>query len=220
MRLTVDELKHEVFGPVFDYIAKLIDDQLQDLQRPVDGIFLVGGLGCSQYLYDVLSERFGARVSKIVMVPRADVAVARGALHMTCAQDIISSKIIQRTYGLCTSMLFDPALDPEDSAVITKDGVKRCMTRFDVIAFKGDRISPSGGVSRHFWVTYPKHTEGRFLFASYFTYWMLTGLVQRLYMHMMEKEKHRGILPIQISKRSLGSRSVCHIWRMYDPAIK
>lgn len=142
-------------------MISLIEDQLQR-GGPIDAMFLVGGFGCSEYLYHVLKSHFEPRVvPSIVMAPRGDVAIARGAVYVACGGDPkVSSRIVRRTYGLRTRMVFQEGLDSESSAVVTDDGVKRCSTRFDVMVSKGERVDVDTRSSRRFWVRYPKNTEG------------------------------------------------------------
>ncbi|KAF7728940.1 Heat shock 70 kDa protein 12A [Apophysomyces ossiformis] len=157
--LTADELRQEVFGPVFQRVLDLIDRQLHQANVFINAMFLVGGFGCSEYLYDTLKYRFAERVGTVVMPPRGELAVVRGAVYSLLRPGLVASKILRRTYGVRTRLPFEEGLDPEESAVVTKDGVKRCGTRFDIIARKGDRIGPDTNISKSFWVTYPKHTE-------------------------------------------------------------
>ncbi|ORY96856.1 hypothetical protein BCR43DRAFT_458719 [Syncephalastrum racemosum] len=159
IRLTAEELNEEVYLPVFAQVLQLIEDQLQEAGSDVDAMFLVGGFGSSDYLYGVLQDQFRSRIHDITMAPRADVAVARGAIYHAENPVHITSKVLRRTYGLRTQMAFEEGLDPEDSAVVTSDGVKRCASRFDVIASKGQHVHIDSKITRSFWIPYPRHTE-------------------------------------------------------------
>lgn len=150
-----------MYLPVFTQVLQLIEDQLQEAGSDVDAMFLVGGFGSSDYLYGVLQEQFRSRIHDITMAPRADVAVARGAIYHAENPVHITSKVLRRTYGLRTQLAFEEGLDPEESAVVTNDGVKRCATRFDVVARKGQHVHIDSKISRSFWVPYPRHTEGK-----------------------------------------------------------
>lgn len=93
------------------------------------------------------------------MPPRGELAVAQGAVYHVLQPNLVTSKILRRTYGVQSRLPFEEGLDPESSAIITKDGIKRCSTRFDVIASKGQRISLDQRIRRSYWIEYPKHTE-------------------------------------------------------------
>lgn len=154
------ELRDLVFHPVLKRVVQLVREQLAQVDQYVQAIFLVGGFGCSEYLYDILREKFRDLVGEMVMPPRGELAVAQGAVYHLLKPNLVTSKVLRRTYGLRTRLPFEQGLDPESSAVITKDGIKRCSTRFDVIAKKGQRVSIHRSIKRSFWVVYPKHTEG------------------------------------------------------------
>ncbi|KAG0167983.1 Heat shock 70 kDa protein 12A [Apophysomyces sp. BC1015] len=157
--LTAEELKKEVYGPVFQQVVDLVETQLQEACVFINAMFLVGGFGCSEYLYNTLRDKFSNTVGVVVMPPRGELAVVRGAVYSLLCPGVITSKILRRTYGVRTRLPFEEGLDPEESAIVTKDGVKRCGTRFDLIARKGSRIRLDRKISRTFWVAYPKHTE-------------------------------------------------------------
>ncbi|KAI9490489.1 hypothetical protein BDB00DRAFT_837393 [Zychaea mexicana] len=156
--LSAAELDSKIYVPVFDQVISLIQEQL-DQAPQVNSLYLVGGFGCSEYLYTTVKQRFEPRIPTVAMAPRGDVAVARGAIYHISQPAFIATKILRNTYGLMTRMAFQEGLDPESSAVITSDGIKRCSTRFDIMAFKGQSIHVNQKISRHFWVKYPRNTE-------------------------------------------------------------
>lgn len=154
------ELRDQVFHPVLKRVIQLVKEQLIQVNQFVQAIFLVGGFGCSEYLYNILKEKFRGIVGEIAMPPRGELAVAQGAVYHILKPNLVTSKLLRRTYGVRTRLPFEEGLDPESSAIITKDGIKRCSTRFDVIAQKGQRISIDQSIKRSYWIVYPKHTEG------------------------------------------------------------
>ena len=160
MIFTLEELRDQVFNPVLNQVVSLVKEQLAQVNQFVEAIFLVGGFGCSEYLYDILKKEFQGFVGEIAMPPRGELAVAQGAVYHILKPHLVSSKLLRRTYGVRSRLPFKEGVDPESSAIITKDGVKRCSTRFDVIAKKGDRILVDQKIKRSYWIEYPKHTEG------------------------------------------------------------
>lgn len=158
--LTADELNEKVFMPVTNQVLKLINQQLEQTQAYINAIFMVGGFGSSDYLYALVEKRFQDRVKNIYSAPRGELAVLHGAVMHALNPTKVTSKIARRTYGVMTRMKFEEGLDPEESAVYTNDGVRRCPTRFDVYVHKGDRINVQDHrIRKNFWVTYPANTE-------------------------------------------------------------
>ncbi|KAI8372829.1 uncharacterized protein BYT42DRAFT_578166 [Radiomyces spectabilis] len=157
--LEVQELVEKVFDPVFNDIKVLVDEQIERANTSIDAIFLVGGFGCSEFLYETLKAHVASRVPVLAMPPRPELAVSRGAIYHMLKPKMVRTKILRRTYGVRTRLPFEEGLDPESSAVITSDGVKRCSTRFDIVAERGERIHVDSTLRRSFWVVYPKHTE-------------------------------------------------------------
>lgn len=156
-----DELEDYVFGPVLDQVIGLVKEQLIQVGCFVNSIFLVGGFGSSSYLYEALKNSLGPdEVGEIAMPPRGELAVAEGAIYHVLGPTLVTSKILRRSYGIRTRLPFVEGSDPESSAIITSDGIKRCSTRFEVIAMKGARIDANQTMRRTYWVEYPKHTEG------------------------------------------------------------
>lgn len=144
-------------------VVKLIDEQLQQCKTNINAIFMVGGFGSSNYLYSMVEEEFHNRVGMIASPPRGELAVVHGAVMHALHPDKVTSKIARRTYGVMTRMKFEEGLDPEDSAIITSDGVKRCSTRFDVYLRKGERIQVQDRpIRKNFWISYPANTESKF----------------------------------------------------------
>ncbi|CEP12097.1 hypothetical protein [Parasitella parasitica] len=159
MVFPLHELRDKVFDPVLRLVVELVEQQINQAGALVDAIFLVGGFGCSSYLYDILKINFSHQVGEIAMPPSGELAIARGAAAYIKRPNLVTSKVLRRTYGVQSRLPFEEGLDPEDSAFITKDGIKRCSTRFDVIAKKGQRVSINQKIKRSYWIEYPKHTE-------------------------------------------------------------
>ncbi|CAO3643030.1 unnamed protein product [Cunninghamella echinulata] len=153
------ELDEKVFRPVFNSVISLINKQINQGSIQIKTAFLVGGFGSSSYLYRTIEEAFHDKIQNCVSPPHAELAMVRGAVYHCLSPGLVTSKVARCTYGVRTRLVFEEGLDPESSAVITSDGVKRCSTRFDVILTKGQRIRVGSKIRRSFWVTYPRHTE-------------------------------------------------------------
>ncbi|KAG1473960.1 hypothetical protein G6F56_000646 [Rhizopus delemar] len=141
LALRADELKDKVFEPVVKRVLSLIEKQFsQAPNQHISCIFLVGGFGSSNYLFQRVQETFEERAKQILCPPRAALAVVRGAVYFGLNPRLITSRVSRRTYGINAGLPFDKTIDPISSQVIRPDGTIRCTTRFLVFVKKGDEI--------------------------------------------------------------------------------
>ncbi|KAG2204055.1 hypothetical protein INT47_007049 [Mucor saturninus] len=141
MALRADELKEKVFEPVIKRVIALLEKQYNEVHdKNLSCIFLVGGFGSSNYLFQRVHEVFDSRVKQILCPPRAAMAVVRGAVYFGLNPRVITSRVSRRTYGINAGLPFDERLDPASSRVVRPDGSIRCTSRFLVFVKKGDEI--------------------------------------------------------------------------------
>ncbi|KAI8874717.1 hypothetical protein K501DRAFT_204149, partial [Backusella circina FSU 941] len=139
--LGAEELKEHVFDPVVELVLNLLEKQYNEIpDKRVECIFLVGGFGSSNYLYQKVTEAFEGRVKQVLCPPRAPLAVVRGAAYFGLNPRAVTSRISRRTYGINAGLPFDNARDPISSRVIRPDGSVRCATRFLTFVQKGDEL--------------------------------------------------------------------------------
>ncbi|KAI8340001.1 hypothetical protein BC941DRAFT_419156 [Chlamydoabsidia padenii] len=135
------ELKEKVFEPVVQKVIDLMERQYGDIpDKRLSCIFLVGGFGSSNYLYQRVNQVFSNRVKQILCPPRAAMAIVRGAVYFGLNPRVITSRVSRRTYGINAGLPFDPELDPASSRIVRPDGSVRCPTRFLVFVKKNDRL--------------------------------------------------------------------------------
>ncbi|KAL1924594.1 uncharacterized protein VTP21DRAFT_4248 [Calcarisporiella thermophila] len=158
MRLTAEELRNEVYEPVVQQVLGLIEQQLQAAGK-LEAIFLVGGFGQSNYLYNRVHQIFATRVSLIGVPPRGALAVVRGAVYFGLNPRMVTQRISRRSYGVETRMLFEPGLDPPEYSITGSDGRLLCRQRFSVFVRKGQPIKVDDCITKEFTVTYPNDTD-------------------------------------------------------------
>lgn len=134
--LTAAELKKEVFEPVIKEIINLCEEQLQKAQR-LQAIFLVGGFGSSNYLFERVQEEFGSRVGLVAVPPRCELAVVRGAVYFGLNPRVVTSRIPRYWYGIDTTTTFEEGIDPPSYKIIRADGSIRCDNKFSVYVKRG-----------------------------------------------------------------------------------
>lgn len=155
LTLSAAELKNDVFEPVISAVLTLIEHQLTQIPRqPPKAIFLVGGFGSSNYLYQRVQQSFAGRVQQILTPPRAGLAVVRGAVYFGLNPRIVTSRVTRRTYGINAGLPFDPQRDPPESRAIRPDGSIRCTTRFLDFVKKGASIPVDHVVKEDMYVYY------------------------------------------------------------------
>ncbi|RUS22480.1 hypothetical protein BC937DRAFT_88808 [Endogone sp. FLAS-F59071] len=155
--LTGQELKTEVFEPVIRDVLTLIDEQLQKA-RTLQAIFLVGGFGTSNYLFERAQQEFGKRVSLVAVPPRGELAVVRGAVLAGLNPRIVTTRIPRYWYGIDTTTTFEEGVDPPEYKIVRADGSVRCDNRFSVYVKRGVALDIDNCVSKEFFAYYPHHT--------------------------------------------------------------
>ncbi|KAG1140410.1 hypothetical protein G6F37_001775 [Rhizopus arrhizus] len=155
LALRADELRDKVFEPVVQRVLALIEKQLAQVpDQNVSCIFLVGGFGSSNYLFQRVQETFQNRAKQILCPPRAPLAVVRGAVYSGLNPRLITSRVSRRTYGINAGLPFDESRDPLSSRVVRPDGTIRCTTRFLVFVKKGDVIPVDHCIKEKMFVYY------------------------------------------------------------------
>lgn len=134
--LTAAELKKEVFEPVIKEVINLCEEQLQKAQR-LQAIFLVGGFGSSNYLFDRVQAEFGSRVGLVAVPPRCELAVVRGAVYFGLNPRVVTTRIPRYWYGIDTTTTFEEGVDPPSYKIVRADGSVRCDNKFSVYVRRG-----------------------------------------------------------------------------------
>ncbi|CAM0137413.1 hypothetical protein VKS41_003227 [Umbelopsis sp. WA50703] len=155
--VSAQELKTEVFEPVIRDVLALIEEQLVKAQT-MQAIFLVGGFGSSNYLFERVQQDFGSRVGLVAVPPRGELAVVRGAVYFGLNPRIVTTRIPRYWYGIDTTTTFEEGVDPPSYRIVRADGSVRCDNRFSVYVKRGVPLDIDNCVSKDFFAYYPHHT--------------------------------------------------------------
>ncbi|KAF5656550.1 heat shock 70 kDa 12B [Fusarium heterosporum] len=154
-------------------IRTLVGEQYKKVQeatgKPLKKILLVGGLGSSEYIYEVLNntEMFS---NKVLRPSDGWSAVARGAVLRLLQENITSQRIrsprqqmalrmlpdvVSRRsryhYGILVNMpISDFTLEPEDKVFTDPEGTK-VASRMDWYLKKGDKIDKKSRIPVTYW---------------------------------------------------------------------
>ncbi|ORX46728.1 actin-like ATPase domain-containing protein [Hesseltinella vesiculosa] len=156
--LPARELKDYVFDPVINQVLDLIEGQLEQSPR-LEALFLVGGFGQSNYLFQQIESAYASRIDMIGVPPRGELAVVRGAVYFGRTPQVVTERVSRRTYGVETRMLFDDRLDPVEYMVVGLDDQRFSRHRFSVYVTKGQPIKIDECVSKKFVIRYPNGTD-------------------------------------------------------------
>ncbi|KAG0269748.1 hypothetical protein DFQ27_002164 [Actinomortierella ambigua] len=140
LTVSAEEMRREVFDPVVEDVLKLIQHQLMQTNNHCHAIFLVGGFGCSGYLYKRVQNEFGSRVPLIAVPPRAELAVVRGAALAGLIPRTVTARVARRWYGVDALMIYEEGWDLPHKRVRDRDGNIRAKDRFSVYVTPGQQI--------------------------------------------------------------------------------
>ncbi|KAI8328731.1 hypothetical protein BC941DRAFT_444455 [Chlamydoabsidia padenii] len=155
--IAASELKNEVFEPVFNEVLALIEDQLIKAGT-MQAVFLVGGFGSSNYLFERVHQEFSGRVGLVAVPPRCELAVVRGAVYFGLNPRVVQTRIPRSWYGIDTTTTFEEGIDPPSYKIVRADGSVRCDNRFSVYVRRGQPLDIDNCVSKDFFAYYPHHT--------------------------------------------------------------
>ncbi|CAO3592827.1 unnamed protein product [Absidia cylindrospora] len=153
------ELRDQVFEPVILQVLDLIEHQLKQSPQQLEALFLVGGFGQSNYLFRRIEQVFAGRVGMIGVPPRGELAVVRGAVYFGLNPRVVTQRVLRRTYGVETRMLFQPNLDPVEYSVVGSDNKTYCRQRFSVYVKKGQTVQVDECITKKFVLSYRNDTD-------------------------------------------------------------
>lgn len=162
LEVTPNELSAQVFEPVTDDVLKLIKDQFKiSSQRKedvnaVDVIILTGGLGQSRYLQKKVRDEY----SKIpVYSPEQyDQSVVRGAVALALNPNVITQRIIRRSYGVEVMLPFNSVKDPAMNKFKTMKGNEYTKFKYDNFACMHSSVKTYQYLEKLYYVEYPNNT--------------------------------------------------------------
>ena len=129
----------DFFQPVVEGILQCMSQTLSEVEEKVDTIYLVGGFGGSKYIYAKITEYFGDKY-KYVTPLKPDFAVIRGAVLFRKNPDIVHARKADATYGVGTSISFDPQIHNPEYKWVDDDGEEMCSKIFYTIVERGDLV--------------------------------------------------------------------------------
>jgi hypothetical protein len=75
------EVKKQVFDPVTNKILDQIEKAIKEHEEGVSGIFLSGTIGQDEYLKELVYEKFGSDLTKVMSVKDNAFAVSKGLVQ-------------------------------------------------------------------------------------------------------------------------------------------
>ena len=140
--LRVSSAKMEqFFQPATKAILECISDLMENVDGPVDVIYLVGGFGGSPYVYQQVFTKFGQQC-KCVVPLNPEFAVVEGAALFHSNPSIIHARKADATYGKPIAKPFEKKKHDPRHRHDDDDGKPLCYNLFQTIVEIGDKISP------------------------------------------------------------------------------
>ena len=132
----------EFFRPSVDAIVDCVQTNLDNLSKPIDTIYLVGGFGGCRYIYSKIKELVQNRLQQpiCVLVPKQQqLAVVIGAVHLGRDPSLIKSRPVDATYGISLSLPFKSGYRKQN-LFIESNGRVMCKNLFTPCVLKGETL--------------------------------------------------------------------------------
>ena len=132
----------EFFQPVVEGLLQCITETLLSLDEEIETIYLVGGFGGCQYIYNAITNEFGNSYKYITPIEH-DFAVVRGAVLFRQNPYIVHARRADATYGVRVNIPFQEGKHEEDYKWVNERGEAQCENIFSTIVERGDIIPTS-----------------------------------------------------------------------------
>ena len=140
----------KLFQPAVNKILECTESVLSKLTSKVDTIFLVGGFGGCNYVYQHIKEMVNAKFRHLqyrLIVPLdCKLAIVLGAILFRQPSTKFVSCVASATYGLGVSVPFCREIHPESHSKYDEDGYKICTGVFLTFINEG-KIAQSSEIS-------------------------------------------------------------------------
>ena len=128
-----------LFLPTVQHIVDKLEELVETPEcEKMNYMFLVGGLNCSRYMTDGIRSKFG-KLLKILIPEDPELAVLKGAIKFGQNPGHITSRVVQRTYGISTYSNFDPTVHPNSRKKVI-EGNEYCRDVFSTLVTKGQNV--------------------------------------------------------------------------------
>ncbi|CAI8050493.1 Heat shock 70 kDa protein 12A [Geodia barretti] len=140
LRITYEKVQL-FFDPIVDGIIECVAKVFSDVPDAYT-VYLVGGFGGCQYIYNKLCARFGEKY-KFITPEGRNHAVVKGAAMMKKTPQFLNARRVDATYGIETSIPFENGKHDELYRVpATVEGEPdMCSNIFTTFVEKGDVVS-------------------------------------------------------------------------------
>ena len=142
-----DKVEKELFGPAIDGIIDCTVAAIKENEFKVSTFYLVGGFGGCKYVHQKVTAAIEklytskGRTCNVLVPPTPQLAVATGAVMWRRNPGKIKARRSDATYGIATTLPFDPEKHNEHYKFFDKDRNEyRCNNVFDVFLEKGELI--------------------------------------------------------------------------------
>lgn len=152
------------FEPVVQKTADVIRSLLGQMEHAnVNTMFLVGGFSQALPLRRAITQAFP---EKRVLTPRdAELAIIKGAVMFAQAPDLLTTRVMAKTYGIDINEAFDSNKHPEDKKSDIC-GVSYCEDVFDVLVKEDEQVQVGEKRSFFFSPVHPEQTTASLRFFS------------------------------------------------------
>ena len=132
----------EFFQPVVEGLLQCITETILSLDEEIETIYIVGGFGGCQYIYNAITEEFGDGY-KYITPTEHDFAVVRGAVLFRQNPNTVYARRADATYGVRVNIPFQEGKHEEDYKWVNEKGDVLCENIFSTFVERGDIIPTS-----------------------------------------------------------------------------
>ena len=130
----------EFYQPAVKGLLKCITKALQSLDKEIETIYIVGGFGGCQYIYNAITKEFGNKYRYITPTEH-DFAVVHGAVLFRQNPNFVHARRADATYGVRVSIPFQEGIHKEEYKWFNEKGEAQCENIFSMFVEKGDIVS-------------------------------------------------------------------------------
>lgn len=152
------------YEPVVQKTVGVIQSLLEQIKDAnVNTMFLVGGFSQALPLRKAITQAFP---DMRVLTPRdAELAIIKGAVMFAQAPDLLTTRVMAKTYGIDINETFDPSKHPDEKKTDIC-GVSYCEDVFDILVKEDEQVKVGEKRTFFFSPVHPEQTTASLRFFS------------------------------------------------------